>query len=120
MAENFELMPIFILMITWQFAQKIKEKERFIHKLTFNGSISNSFAGKKIKFIKEETGQVILRRPAIIFFYKIGKSKSNRLFRFTKEILHMLFPYILTDVTYIHNTTQHKFISYIKKYRGVT
>lgn len=37
------------------------------------------------KFIKEETGQVILRRPAIIFYYKTGKLKSNRLFIFAKE-----------------------------------
>lgn len=40
---------------------------------------------RKNKFIKEKRGQVILRRPAITFYYEGGKLKSNRLFRFTKE-----------------------------------
>lgn len=49
------------------------------------------------KFIKEETGQVIFRRPAIIFCYKTGKLKSNRLFRFIKEKNCIwIFSYIFT------------------------
>lgn len=63
---------------------------------------------KKKKIIKKETGQVILRRPAIIFCYKTGKLKSNRLFRFRKEKNYIwIFSYIFKmfyAFTTTHNT----------------
>lgn len=64
---------------------------------------------KKKKVIKEETGQVILRRPTIIFYYKTGKLKSNRLFRFRKEKKNYIwiFSYIFKmfyAFTTTHNT----------------
>lgn len=61
---------------------------------------------KKKKVIKEETGQVILRRPTIIFYYKTGKLKSNRLFRFRKE-KKITYGYFHTYLKCFMHSQQH-------------